>query len=207
MWAWTHQLVLDMLDDLEYADMDQIVYTGHSRGGQTAIAAGIYDERADLVVPNTGGYGSCATLRIRDPKGVRGTIDYIEHLKGAAPHWFTERYYEFVGQQNRLPFDAHTLVALVAPRLMLNTNATEDQYNNTLAVEAGMRAGKKVYDWLGFGDHCRLHWRSGMHAQQEEGWQALLDTADEVFFDCKGNSEYNHWVEPNLKLELPWTVP
>ncbi|MHC4398721.1 MAG: glucuronyl esterase domain-containing protein [Planctomycetota bacterium] len=67
VWAWAYQLALDVLDDLGYANMDQVVGTGHSRGGQTAIAAGIFDERIDVVIPCTGGYGSCGTLRIRDP--------------------------------------------------------------------------------------------------------------------------------------------
>ena len=98
VWAWTHQLVLDALNTLGYADMDRIVATGHSRGGQTAIAAGIFDERIDVVVPCTGGYGACGTLRIRDPKGVRSTMDYIAHLKKNVPHWFNARYLEFADE-------------------------------------------------------------------------------------------------------------
>jgi len=207
VWAWTHQLVLDVLNDLEYANMDQIIYTGHSRGAQTAIAAGIFDERADLVIPNTGGYGSCGTLRVRDPEGVRGTMDYIEHLSNKVPHWFGKHYYEFAGHQNRMPFDAHTLVALVAPRPLLNTNATEDQNNNTLAIEAGIRTGKRVYDWMGLGNHCRLHWRSGLHAQQDEDWKALLDFSDEILFKRKGTSKFNHWVYPDFDPELDWAAP
>ena len=207
MWAWSHQVVLDALDNLELANLDQIVYTGHSRGGQTAIAAGIFDERADVIVPNTGGFGSCGTLRVRDPEGVRGTMDYIAHLANKNKHWFHERYFEFAGQQNKLPFDAHTLVALVAPRPLLNTNATEDQNNNTLSIEAGLRTGKKVYDWLGTGDRCRLHWRPGLHAQKEEDWRALLDFADEVFFGRKGTTDYNRWVYPDFEPEFGWLAP
>lgn len=207
VWAWTHQVVLDALDQLGYADLDRIVATGHSRGGQTAIAAGIYDERIDLVAPCTGGYGACATLRIRDPKGVRGTMDYIAHLKKHVPHWFNQRYLEFIGRQNKLPFDSHTLVALIAPRPLLNTNATEDEYNNTLAVEAGMRAGSIVYDWLDRGGWARLHWRPGRHAQREEDWTALLDFADEAFFDKRGTSRFDQWQFPKYRPALNWSEP
>jgi len=207
VWAWTHQVVLDALDRLGYADLDRIVATGHSRGGQTAIAAGIFDERIDVVVPCTGGYGSCATLRIRDPKGVRGTMDYIAHLKKHVPHWFGGRYYEFVGRQNKLPFDSHTLVAMIAPRPLLNTNATEDEYNNTLAVEAGMRAGSIVYDWLGRAGWARLHWRPGKHAQQAEDWTALLDFSDEVFKGRKSQSRFDRWQFPDYRPPLKWSRP
>ena len=207
VWAWGHQVVLDVLDQLGYANMDQIVCTGHSRGGQTAMAAGIFDERIDVVVPCTGGFGSVGTLRVRDPKGVRGTIDYIAHLSQKNPHWFNERYYDFAGHQDKLPFDAHTLVALVAPRPLLNTNATEDQNNNTLSIEAGLRTGKRVYDWLQVGDRCRVHWRPGEHAQQKEDWQALLDFADEMFFNRRGTSKFNAWVYPNLNPAPNWSAP
>jgi hypothetical protein len=204
VWAWGHQLVLDALIQLDLADQDQIVCTGHSRGGQTAVAAGIFDDRIDVVVPCTGGYGSCGTLRIRDPEGVRGKLDYIEHLKKHAPHWFHSRYYRFAGQQNRLPFDAHTLVALIAPRPFLNTNATGDEYNNTLSIEAGLRTGKIVYQWMQLGNQCRLHWRPGRHAQNKVDWLALLDFADEILFGRKSSREYNVWVYPEFEPFLPF---
>jgi hypothetical protein len=199
VWAWGQSVVLDALRGLGYADMNKIVVTGHSRGGQTAIAAGVFDERIDVVVPCTGGYGSVGTLRIRDPDGVRGTMDYIAYIKEHVPHWFGPGYYEFAGQQDRLPFDAHTLVALVAPRPLLNTNATEDQYNNTLSIEAGMRAGGFVYDWLNADDNIRLHWREGRHDQAEADWGALFDFADECFFGKPGATKYNRWIFPESR--------
>lgn len=207
VWAWAHQVVLDVLDELGYANMDQVICTGHSRGGQTAMAAGIFDERIDIVVPCTGGFGSCGTLRIRDPDGVRGRIDYIDHLKRHVPHWFGERYHEFAGQRNKLPFDAHTLVALIAPRPLLNTNATDDEYNNTLSMEAGIRVGKLVFDWMQAEDRCRLHWRPGKHGQLEDDWRALLDFADELLFGKMGTSKFNKWVYPEFAPSVPWSVP
>ena len=199
VWAWGHQVVLDALDQLGLANLDQIICTGHSRGGQTATAAGIFDERIDIVVPCTGGYGSCGTLRVRDPNGVRGKMDYFEQLKKVVPHWFSRRYLEFEGQQDKLPFDAHTLVALIAPRPFLNTNALEDEYNNTLSIEAGLRTGRLVYEWLQVEDRCRLHWRPGMHAQKKEDWWALFDFSDEFLFGRPHSRKFNEWVFPEFK--------
>lgn len=167
------------------------------------MAAGIFDERIDIIVPCTGGYGSCGTLRVRDHDGVRGDMDYLEHLKKSAPHWFHQRYLEFAGQQDRLPFDAHTLVALIAPRPFLNTNAIDDEYNNTLSIEAGLRTGRLVYKWMQLGDRCRLHWRPGSHAQKKEDWWALLDFSDEFFFERKHSREFNAWVYPEFEPALP----
>jgi len=134
-------------------------------------------------------------------------MDYIAHLRRTVPHWFSARYLEFAGQQNKLPFDAHTLVALVAPRPLLNTNATEDEYNNTLSIEAGIRTGRLVYDWMQLEDRCRLHWRPGKHGQMEDDWRALLDYADECFFDKRGTSEFNKWVYPEFTPPLTWEAP
>ena len=41
------------------------------------------------------------------------------------PHWWTPNYYKFAGYEEQLPFDAHTAKAVIAPRALLNTHATE----------------------------------------------------------------------------------
>lgn len=207
-WAWGQSVVLDVLENIGYTDMDKTIATGHSRGGQTAMAAGIYDERFQIVAPSTGSFGTCGTLRVRDPLGVRGKVDVIEAVTAKSfPHWYTDRYLEFVGKQNQMPFDGHTKLALIAPRPFLNTNATEDQYNNPLAMETGLRAGKLVYDWMEAGDVCRIHWRQGKHAQQEEDWKALFDFSDEIFFGKTGASRFNQWRYPDHRPQVSWQIP
>ena len=209
VWSWGQSVIVDVLDRLGYADLDRLVATGHSRGGQTAMAAGIFDERFDLVVPCTGGFGSCGTLRVRDPKGVRGELDYIGEILGRHhPHWFCRRYLEFAGRQDRIPFDGHTFVALVAPRPVLNTNGLADQVNNPLSMEVGLRVGEKVHRWLGAKDAVRLHWRAGTHGQRAEDWRALFDFADEVFFRKSGPSRFNQWRYPERNVpKLSWKAP
>ncbi|NQT87834.1 hypothetical protein HQ560_13795, partial [bacterium] len=62
-WAWAHGVVIDALDRLELADMDRLVVTGHSRGGKTALCAGIHDERVAVTAPNSSGTGGTGSLR------------------------------------------------------------------------------------------------------------------------------------------------
>lgn len=207
-WAWTYQVVIDALDGLGCVDTERIVATGHSRGGQATVAAGIIDERIDVLVPSTGGFWSVGTVRQRDPGGARGTVDVVDLLADRHPHWYTERYYEFAGRQDRLPWDGHTLAALIAPRPLLNTNAADDPVNNTLATEAGIRAAKIVYEWMGAGGMIRLHMRSsGGHAQSEADYRALFDFTDEVFFGKRGATEYNRWLHPDVPLRMDWAAP
>ena len=209
VWAWGHSIVLDALERLGYVDMNRTVATGVSRGGQAAMAAGIFDERHAIVAPCAGNIAACGTVRVHDPDGAFGKEDLLTTVyRDMVPHWFTPRFHEFAGRKDKLPFDAHTLVALVAPRAVLNTNATEDPFDNTLSIETGIRVGQKVYDWMDRGDWCRLHWRPGTtHGQFAEDWRALLDYSDECFFGRTTGRAYNQWVYPDFTPPVSWTAP
>ena len=222
-WGWAYQVVIDVLDQIGVVDMNRIIATGHSRGGQTAMAAAIIDERIAIAAPSSGGPWSVGSFRQRDPAGYRGTMDYAEFIRAQYPHWYHPRFQEFIGRQNKMPFDSSTMVALVAPRPLLNLNAVADGINNGLAHEAGIRVGMLVYDWWGAGDWSRLHWRDvenefGQvgHDQGPEEFLAIFDFADEYFFGkSRGPSTFN--VAPNsdtwrydpamYPLLVDWTVP
>ena len=61
--GWFYGVVIDLLDSVELVDMDKIVATGHSRGGQTAFAAAVFDERIDVAAPSTGGFWALGSHR------------------------------------------------------------------------------------------------------------------------------------------------
>jgi len=222
-WAWAYQPVIDVLDELGVVDMEKIIVTGHSRGGQTAMAAGIFDERIAIIAPSTGGPWSVGSFRQRDPNGYRGTMDYAELIRTRHSHWYHPRFGQFAKRQNRQPWDAATLVALTAPRPLLNLNAVGDGINNGLAHEAGIRAGMLIYGWWGAERWCRLHWRDKTnrysqkgHDQGPEEFLAIFDYADECFFSkpC-GPSTFNvapksdTWRYDPTKhpLLIDWQVP
>jgi len=198
-WGWAYQPVIDALDRLGIIDMDKIIVTGHSRGGQAAMAGGIFDERIAMVAPSTGGPFSLGSTRQRDPDGYRGTMDYAENFSRKNAHWYHPRYFEFVGKQNKQPWDAPTLAALIAPRPLINFNALGDRINNALAHEVGVRAGRLIHGWMGAEDLCRIHWRGSEneygqkgHDQGPEEFNAIYDFADEFFFGKpRGPSTYN----------------
>lgn len=222
-WAWAYQPVINVLDKLGVIDMNKIIVTGHSRGGQTAMAGGIFDERIAIVAPSTGGPWSVGSFRQRDPEGFRGTMDYAELIQKSYPHWYHPRFTEFIKKQNKLPWDAATLVSLTAPRPLLNLNAVGDGINNGLAHEVGIRTGMLIYGWMGAEKWCRLHWRDTTnqygqkgHDEGTEEFKAIYDYADEYFFNKpKGPSTYN--VAPNSNtwrydpakypLLIVWKVP
>lgn len=222
-WGWAYQPIIDALDRLGMVDMEKIIVTGHSRGGQAAMAAGIFDERIAIVAPSTGGPFSLGSTRQRDPKGYRGEMDYAENFLRKNAHWYHPHYFNFVGKQNKQPWDAPTLVSLIAPRPLINFNALGDRINNALAHEVGVRAGMEIYSWMGAGDWCRIHWRGSEneygqkgHDQGPEEFNAIFDFAEEFFFGKpRGPSTYNQapgsdtWTfDPNEHPILKdWDVP
>ena len=222
-WAWAYQLVLDVVDDLGLLDADKITVTGHSRGGQTAMAAAILDERIDVVAPSTGGPFSLGSHRQRDPDGFRGTEDYPGRFQAKQPHWYHPRYGEFAGVlQNNMPWDVATLVALVAPRAICHVNSVDDKINNWLAHEVGIRVGQLIYSWWDKQDRVRMHWRGVTndygqtgHDQGREEYEAIYDCGDEQFYGKSGMTNWN--VSPGkttweydpavYPLLIAWTIP
>ena len=56
-WAWAYQFLIDTLVAQPFVHAEQIVATGHSRGGKAALCAGVYDERNAITAPNSSGSG------------------------------------------------------------------------------------------------------------------------------------------------------
>jgi len=203
-WAWAHQLVVDALDQLGYANMDRIVATGHSRGGKTALCAGIYDERIAITAPNSSGTGGTGSMRYFEKGQSPQTVAYIVK---AFPYWWIPRFADFSGRPGRLPFDSHFMKALIAPRGLINCHARQDYWANPYGTELTYRAAQVVFDWLDAGDHQGIHWRQGGHAQNEEDWQALFDFADRFFFAKKVNRKFNLLAYPDAKVPMNWKSP
>lgn len=203
-WAWAHGVVIDALDQLKFADMKRIIVTGHSRGGKTALCAGIYDERVAITAPNSSGTGGTGSMRYFE-KGQREQR-LILH-KTQFPHWWISRFFEFGGKEDRLPFDSHTAKSLIAPRALINAHARQDYWANPYGTELTYRAADKVFEWLGATGQQGIHWRNGGHAQNEDDWLALLDFADRKFFNKQHARSFSTLVYPDAKLPIRWHAP
>ena len=203
-WAWATSVVIDVLDDLELADMDRLVVTGHSRGGKTALCAGIYDERIAVTVPNSSGTGGTGSLRFFDEAQRTQRLRF--HVNAHA-HWWGPEFLEFSDKERRLPFDAHTAKALVAPRALLNPHALQDYWANPYGTEITYRAADLVFRWLGAEGQQGIHWRPGGHAQNEIDWAALFDFADWKLFGKQPTQRFDQLAFPDAPLPVDWSVP
>jgi hypothetical protein len=185
-WAWGIQRAVDFLCTDKDLDGTRIAAVGHSRLGKTALLAAAFDERIALAIPHQAGCGGTAPSR-----GKVG--ESVKQINTAFPHWFDGTFKEFNDRVDRLPFDQHCLVALVAPRPVLFSNAAKDTWANPPGQFEVLRAADPVYRFLGAGgleakevpesgklSAGRLGYfiRPGEHSMTREDWRAFLDFAD-----------------------------
>lgn len=185
-WAWGIHRVVDYLVTDKDLDKERIAVVGHSRLGKTALLAAAFDERIALSIPHQAGCGGTAPSR--------GKIgESVKQINGGFPHWFNGTFKEFNDKPEKLPFDQHCLVALVAPRPVLFSNAVEDTWANPEGQFQVLKAADPVYRLLGTGGleakempevnklvDSRLGYyiRPGKHSMTKEDWKVFLDFAD-----------------------------
>jgi len=204
VWAWGYQLVIDAFEQMDVIDMDKIVTTGHSRGGKTALAGAIFDERIAIAGPNSSGLGGTASARFFET-GQREQKIQVHVVPHA--HWWSPEYYKFANNEQVMPFDAHFNLIVLAPRPVHNAHATEDYWANPYGTELAQRAAMKVYKWLDAEDNLALHWRPGGHDQTLGDWVALMDFADLYFFKRDNGNVFNRRIYPDAPLPVTWEVP
>ncbi len=212
-WAWFYQPLIDYLINQDYIDSNRIVATGHSRGGKTALAAGIFDERIAVTVPNSSGTGGTGSWKYFDSE--RKPQNIKSHI-GKHDYWWVNRIFDFAENDSKLPFDSHFHRALIAPRALLNPHARQDYWANPYGTYLTYLAAHKVFDWMGVPENNAIHWRQGGHGQLEEDWLALFDYCDLIFFNKPTNQVFNAPHDPefkdNPKYEnwpslWPWEAP
>ncbi|MES2439947.1 MAG: hypothetical protein V4584_12800 [Verrucomicrobiota bacterium] len=176
-WAWGMSRCVDFLEKQSFADPSKFIAAGHSRLGKATLVAGAFDERFALVAPAGSGCGGTGAYRFNG-KG-RGGKEGLEDVVKNFPQWVIPRVAEFSGQVEKLPFDQHWLISLVAPRCFIAADGLSDNATSVNALVQSYQAAKPVYDLLGVPDHLGLHFRPGGHQFAPEDWTAILDFADQ----------------------------
>jgi hypothetical protein len=123
-------------------DMAKAVIAGCSRFGKTALAGGIFDEEFAVVASVCS--GTAGTSIVRGKVG-----ESVENIANYAPHWFCDKYRTYAGREDALPFDAHFIVAAIAPRRLLVTGAIQDYWCDPYHEFLACIAGSPAYELLG----------------------------------------------------------
>ena len=134
---------VDYLETQPFADKSKLIAVGHSRLGKTALVAGAFDERFALTAPAGSGCGGTGAYRFNGKK--RGGKEGLEEATKNYPQWFGPHLREFAGQVEKLPFDQHWLMALIAPRLFIAAEqAAGDGATNGKALAQAYLAARPV---------------------------------------------------------------
>lgn len=193
-WAWGASRALDWIETEPLLDASHVAIVGHSRGGKAALCCGAMDPRFGLVIANESGCGGAKFNRLLVPGAER--IYTQVHYN---PDWFCQALWPFANREIDLPFDAHELLALIAPRLLYIDSATIDPWSGApgefrscvLASPAWELYGKQGLAGSDFFPPPEMplpegfigyHLRSGHHGLTTYDWACFLDFADRHHF-------------------------
>ena len=164
-WAWGVSRVIDALAATPEAGIDatRIAVSGCSRNGKGALVVGAFDERIALTVPQESGAGGSASWRVSQaqmdhyratvnpsPAGGQG-IQTLASASGEQP-WFRASFAQFgksSNDVNRLPFDHHMVLGLVAPRALFVIDNTDMQWLGDESSFMSSVAAAEVWAALG----------------------------------------------------------
>ena len=179
-WAWGYSRCADALEKIDVpVDLDWIAFSGHSRGGKTAALAGAVDTRARVVNPNETCAGACGCYRIH-MKGVYGDqpelkSETLADIYRVFPFWFGEGMADYTECEDNLPFDAHFLKAMAAPRILLVGEAAGDLWANPVGSWQTSVAANEVYKFLGEDDGLFWYYRPGTHGHKPTDVEMLVN--------------------------------
>jgi len=190
-WAWGVSRCLDYLFRLPQVDSQHIATAGHSRGGSVALTAAVIDPRISAVVASHTGAG-IKPFRFAAEKFGSQTLEVHTRLFPYVSH---PRQRFFCGREYKLPYDAHFLLALIAPRPLLLTAGYHDPVGELMGTHETCLAVQKVYELLGAPHSFNTWLDPGGHSLPEDVPERWLDWIDGQFGRC----------EHRYHFELPYT--
>ena len=212
-WAWGYSRVVDALERLGFADMSCIAFTGHSRGGKTAMLAGALDERAAIVNPNATCAGGCGCYRL-DIKAIKedgvseASSEPLSNIYRHFPLWMGEGMRQYIDREDELPFDSHYLKAMVAPRVLFVSEAANDILANPVGSWQTTMGAREVYKFLGAEDKILWYYRkSGGHAHTAEDIAQLVNVIRNYKYGEPLNEKFFKVPFEGVDLAFDWKAP
>jgi hypothetical protein len=188
-WGWGASRVMDYFETDKRVDCSKIAIVGHSRGGKASLWTGAEDERFSLVISNNSGSGGAALSKRRYGE----TVEAVNRFT----HWFALNFRQFNGREERLHFDQHMLVSLIAPRAVYIASADRDLWADPRGEFLSLAYSSPVYGLWSYppieaGAMPALnealhsgprgyHVRQGIHNLTPADWHYFMDFSDRLW--------------------------
>ena len=182
-WAWGASRVVDYLETDPAIDKNKLIITGVSRTGKAALVAGAFDDRIAMVAPGASSGGGTPAYRFSGAG--RGGKEGLDEMVKKYPNWFSPNLHQFWGQQDKLPFDEHWFLALVAPRPFIALEGAQDQNVVVNGVRQSYLAALPAYQFFGVPDRLGVSWANRPHGSVQGDWDALIAFADKNLLGMK----------------------
>ncbi|KAE9404052.1 carbohydrate esterase family 15 protein [Gymnopus androsaceus JB14] len=150
-WVWGVSRIIDILEETPQAHINtqRIGVTGCSRDGKGALMAGAFDTRIALTIPQESGSGGDAGWRISLYEQDNGAVVQTATEIVQENVWFTEGFSNFVNELNVLPYDHHSLLAMVAPRGLMAYENTDFVWLSPVSAFGCETGARTVFQALG----------------------------------------------------------
>jgi hypothetical protein len=201
-WAWGLSRAQDYLETDPQVDAKHGAIIGVSRLGKTVMWAGAHDTRFALVIASCSGEGG-ASLSHRDYG------ETVADMNKGFAYQFAANYQKYGSDPAHMPFDAHMLVALIAPRPLLLQTGSLDLWSDPKGEFLAEVAADPVYHLLGTDGLQTDQWpppglpivtplgyfmHDGGHGTLPDDWQVLIN-----FLNIQLRSKINTTTSAGLR--------
>jgi hypothetical protein len=216
-WAWAVRLIMDALEQNPAARINtaRVGVSGCSRNGKGALVAGAFEPRLVLTIPQESGSGGTDSWRISDFILSTGILTQTASEIVQENVWLSPNFDQFANTSvDKLPFDHHSLGALVAPRGLFVIDNVGIDWLGPFPSFGAMVSARTAWTAMGVSDFMGIsqaanHSHCLFPATQQQQLNAFINkflfdqTTDTDIVETAGNYTFE---VPDAQW-APWSVP